>query len=472
MIGDRNLRIRASVIVALVAISALTLRGLGAQHRAHLSLDLVSHVNNHATARKRVIVRGSDQDIDAAAARHGLQVIRRIAGGAVLAANGDELDQLAGDSLFNNISGDALIRNTMSISNGSTAADQVRAGQPGGLLGLNAIPGVNGQGIVVAVVDSGIARHSALTNKVIASVSFVTGDPSTDDGYGHGTHVAGIIAGSPTSVTPLYTGGIAPGARLVNVRVLGNDGSGYTSDAIAGIDWVIANSARYNIRVMNLSLGHAVLESSTTDPLCDAVARANAAGIVVVAAAGNAGLSVDGRMVLGSILSPGNSPFAITVGAINTFGTVARSDDAVTSYSSRGPTQYDFIVKPDVAAPGNRIVSLEAFDSYLEITYPALHKAGSGTNAYMQLSGTSMATPMVTGGVALLLQGSPGLLPAQVKLALQMGATYLPDAGLIGAGAGSVNFWASRKLLATGLVNNLTNTLSGLLGGGSGVAYW
>ena len=156
---------------------------------------------------------------------------------------------------------------------------------------------------------------------------------------------------------------------------------------------------------------------------------ANAAGIVVVAAAGNAGLSPDGRMVLGSILSPGNSPYAITVGALNTMGTTSRGDDDETSYSSRGPTEYDFTVKPDIAAPGNRIVSLEADPSYIESTYPALHKAGSGTNAYMQLSGTSMAVLMVSGGVALLLQASPGLSPAQAKLALQLGATYVQDAG-------------------------------------------
>src|SRR5262249_19778604 len=153
--------------------------------------------------------------------------------------------------------------------------------------------------------------------------------------FGHGTHVAGIIAGANTKTTPLFTGGIAPGANLINVRVLGDDGSGYTSDVLAGIDWVIANKAKYNIRVMNLSLGHAVMEPCATDPLCQAVGRAYAAGIVVVAAAGNYGTAPDGRMILGGIVSPGNSPFAITVGAINTMATVDRSDDAVTSYSSR-----------------------------------------------------------------------------------------------------------------------------------------
>jgi len=194
---------------------------------------------------------------------------------------------------------------------------------------------------------------------------------------------------------------------------------------------------------------------------------------VVVASAGNSGKSADGHMVLGSITSPGNSPLALTVGALNTFGTVKRNDDGVASYSSRGPTRFDLAVKPDVAAPGNKIVSLQANGSYLPTFYPMLHLAGSSTNAYMTLSGTSMAAPMVSGGIALLLQGTPGLSPSQVKLAIQNGATYVSNGGLMGAGAGSVNFWASRKLASSGLLSSLLNTVVGSLGvTSSGVSFW
>ncbi len=146
-----------------------------------------------------------------------------------------------------------------------------------------------------------------------------------------------------------------PRAHLVNVRVLGADGSGFTSDVIAGIEWVVANRALYNIRVINLSLGHPVTEACSTDPLCEAVNQAVQAGIVVVVAAGNAGKAPDGRAILGGISSPANSPYAITVGALNTWGTVDRSDDTVATFSSRGPSAYDLAVKPDIAAPGTKI---------------------------------------------------------------------------------------------------------------------
>src|SRR5438128_2397920 len=240
------------------------------------------------------------------------------------------------------------------------------------------------------------------------------------------------------------------------------------------IDWVIAQQSQYSIRVINLSLGHTVTESASTDPLCEAVERAVNAGIVVVASAGNRGKADNGSPILGGITSPGNSPYAITVGALNTWGTVSRSDDTVTTYSSRGPTQIDYAVKPDLVAPGNKIVSLEASGSYLSLNYPAFHKAGSPTNAYMTLSGTSMSAGVVSGGAALLLQRSPGLRPDQVKLLLQTGSSYMTDGGLIAAGAGSVNLWSSRRAGGHDLSDLLSSLplIGGLLSTPGGAAYW
>jgi len=464
--------------LAILVAAASGVAGRGPSHRAHLSDDLLRHEVRHTSSRTRVIIHGSTEEVAALAARYHLDVARWLADGAVLRANSSEIAALAADTAIEHLSGDPLVAPAMSVSTASMAVDKTRAGS-GGLLGILAVPGVTGQGIVVAVVDSGITAHLALAKKVIASVSFVTNDPSTDDAYGHGTHVAGIITGSaaPASqVTSLYPGGLAPGVQLVNVRVLGAHGSGYTSDVIAGIDWVVANRARYNIRIINLSLGHPVVEPAATDPLCEAVARAAAAGLTVVVSAGNQGRSPQGNRVLGGITSPGNSPLAITVGALNTWGTVGRNDDTVADYSSRGPTRFDLAVKPDLAAPGTQIVSLEAAGSYLSTTYPALHMAGGGANSYMRLSGTSMAAPMVTGAAALLLQGTPALTTAQLKLALQTGSTYVSDGGLVGAGAGSMNVWASRNLTAGGL-NTLTSTLTNTLVGGvltvpSGASFW
>jgi serine protease AprX len=464
-------RIRLALLATMLGIQGLGLQG-SSTHRAHLSQDLLAHEARHTQSRVRVIVHGNVDQAQAVARRHHLQIVRQLEESAVFAVNSAELTALATDTSIDHISPDLRVRLMMSVSNISTGASQVRTGT-WGLLGLvGAYPPVTGQGIGVAVLDSGISPHLALKN-VVANVNFVSGTTGTTDVFGHGTHVAGIVGGANTKYTSLYTGGIAPGAQIVNVRVLGGDGTGLTSDVIAGMEWVIANRSRYNIRVINLSLGHPVTEPSATDPLCEEVAKATSLGLNVVAAAGNAGKSADGQHeVLGGIASPGNSPFAITVGALNTWQTMSRADDSVTTYSSRGPTKYELAVKPDVVAPGNKIVSLEASGSYLSTTYPALHVAGYGTNAYMRMSGTSMAAPMVSGAIALLLQGTPSLSPYQVKLALQTGATFLPNDGLMAGGAGSVNFWVSRQITGSTGLTALLNGLLGVVGGPSGAAFW
>src|SRR5204862_7462396 len=136
-----------------------------------------------------------------------------------------------------------------------------------------------------------------------------------------------------------------------------------------GLDWAISNRRTYNIRIINLPLGHPVVESYLDDPLCQAAQRAADAGIVVVAAAGNFGKTSDGRPIVGGIITPGNTPSVLTVGALNTRGTAARSDDVMATYSSRGPTLVDGVLKPELVAPGNRIVAASARDSYLATTY-------------------------------------------------------------------------------------------------------
>ncbi len=464
----RKLIVLVAVCAAAVAAATAPRGTSHLRQRASLSDDLLAFQAAHSTKAVRVIAHGTEDNVRAVAARHGLSVVRVLNGASVLEATSVQIDALRDEPGIEHLSGDLPVADFMSVSTLATAANQARAGKSGGLLGLGGIPGVTGQGVVVAVLDSGMASHKALTGKVIASVSMIAGEPTTDE-YGHGTHVAGIITGSGSyaaGVTPLYTGGIAPGAQLVNVRVLGEDGVGNTSDVIAGIDWVIAHKSTYKIKVINLSLGHAVTEPVMYDPLCAAVERAYRAGIIVVAAAGNAGKLADGTPVLGGIASPGNSPYAITVGATNTWGTASRDDDTVTTYSSRGPTKWDNNAKPDLAAPGNKIISLEASGSYIATHYPTEHIAGSGTNGYLRMSGTSMSAPMISGAAALLLQAQPSMSFSQVKFVLQSGSSYMVDAGVYGAGAGNANFWTSRQVQAnSGLLNSLLSLLLDRSGG-------
>ena len=231
--------------------------------------------------------------------------------------------------------------------------------------------------------------------------------------------------------------------------MLGDDGSGLASNVIEAIDWVIDNQKAYDIRVINLSLGAPVLQPYRDDPVCEAVQRAVAAGIVVVAASGNFGYTRDGRLVFGGVTSPGNDPNVITVGAVDMHGTAARSDDTVARYSSRGPTRFDLVLKPDLVAPGSRIVSAEAAGSYLAATYPERHVAGAGADAYIQLSGTSMSAAVVSGAVALLLEQRKNLTPRDTKAVLQLTSSLIRGEGLVSMGAGSLNLIAASQFVDT-----------------------
>lgn len=466
---------RRSLLALPAALICLVLAGSSpaGQPRPSVSGDLAApHARGMHT--HRVIVQAEGTGL--ASLRRGIGGLlkRDLGGGVALEVNDAQLEALQRNPLYQHISGDLPVVADMAITNKVTAATSVWQGTPG-LLGLLGTPGYTGAGVGVAILDSGIYAHPALDSRIAARVDFVSDEPAVSgDPFGHGTHVAGIVGGNRTAaqyVTAAFAGGSAPSVKLIDVRVLGSHGSGRTSDVIAGIDWVIANRAAYNIRVINLSLGHPVTEPSATDPLCNAVARAVAAGITVVASAGNYGLTSTGDPVLGGITSPGNSPLALTVGAIDTKGTLDASDDEVAAYSSKGPARYEIVVKPDVVAPGTKVVSLESPNSYISTTYRQYHIAGNGKNAYMRLTGTSMSTAVVSGGVALLINAYPSLTPAQVKMAIQMGARFMPAAGLVGAGTGSVNFAQSMKVAQNGLVDSVLTTLTSLLGVSSGATF-
>ena len=275
--------------------------------------------------------------------------------------------------------------------------------------------GVTGKGVGIAILDSGVQETPDLAGRVVYTESFLPSAKSTQDEYGHGTHVAVTAVGDGTSSNATY-GGIAPKAKIINLRVLDENGMGQDSYAITAIQRAIELKSKYNIRILNLSLGRPIFESFLTDPLCQAVESAWKAGIFVVVAAGNYG-RVDpmGAMGYGTITAPGNDPYVITVGAMKTMSTASRNDDEIASYSSKGPSAIDHVVKPDIVAPGNRIISGRGRqNTTLSNQYPE----NIVSRFYMKLSGTSVAAPMVAGAAALLIEKDPGLTPDQLKAKL------------------------------------------------------
>ena len=294
--------------------------------------------------------------------------------------------------------------------------------------------GLTGAGVGIAIIDSGIPNHPDFGNgsggtRVVYQQDF--SGAGVVDNYGHGGHVAGIAAGNGTDSTgSQFTRtfkGMAPKANLINLRVLDQTGGSTDSTVIAAIDQAIALKSSYNIRVINLSLGRPIYESYTQDPLCQAVEAAWKAGMVVVVAAGNDGRDDSaGTNGYGTIYAPGNDPYVITVGAMKTNGTPQRTGDTIASYSSKGPTMIDHIIKPDILAPGNLVVSVEASNSYLAQTYSQALVPNSYyenglpgySSVYFQLNGTSMAAPVVSGAAALVMQQYPSATPDQVKILL------------------------------------------------------
>lgn len=297
--------------------------------------------------------------------------------------------------------------------------------------------GVTGRGVGVALIDSGVVPVDGLTvpGKVVngPDLSFDGQADSTRwlDTYGHGTHMAGIIAGRDDSIVSSGDltshdsfAGVAPDARILNVKVASANGATDVSQVIAAIDWVVQhrNDQALNIRVLNLSFGTDGSQSYTDDPLAYAAEVAWRKGIVVVAAAGNAGSS------LGRLNNPAYDPYVIAVGADDANGSPRVSDDVIPDWSSRG----DGVRNPDVIAPGKSIVSLRDPGSYIDVTYPE----GKVNARFTRGSGTSQAAAVVSGAAALLLQARPGLTPDQVKGLLVSTATPVPgyDAGAQGAG--------------------------------------
>ena len=347
------------------------------------------------------------------------------------------LSTLAASSLVGHISLDRAIAGSLERTGATIGATAARQSL-----------GLDGYGIGIAVIDSGITPwHDDFTDEIAGSqrvdrfVDFVNGRVAAYDDYGHGTHVAGIIAGNGFDSSGRRSG-IAPAAHLVVLKVLDGSGRGRISDVIAALDYAVRNKDALNIRVVNLSVATGVYESYNIDPLTLAAKQASNAGIVVVAAAGNYGRNQQGTTQYGGVTAPGNAPWVLTVGASSHMGTVDRADDTMAAFSSRGAGAIDYNAKPDLVAPGIGIESLSAPASSLyaaDTPYLLPGTVPTSYLPYLSLSGSSMATPVVAGTVALMLQANPDLTPNEVKAILQYTAQVYDGYDPLTEGAGFLN---------------------------------
>ena len=410
------------------------------QHRREKLDPTLKKLADRSSGESNVIIEFNDESQAAALIKaHGGRAGRRL--GLLQARTGKLpnrlLKQLSNHPAVKRISEDRPV-------SGEIARTSVTVGAKA----VHELMGYTGAGVGVAIVDSGVTNwHDDLTGpggtgqRVVQFVDFVHGQPMAYDDWGHGTHVAGIVAGNGFDTNGLRTG-IAPGANLVVLKALDASGAGTISSIIAAIDYAVAHKDEFNIRVMNLSLGAGVYESYETDPLTLAAKRAVEAGIVVVAAAGNLGKAANGDPQYGAITAPGNAPWVITVGASSTNGTVRRQNDTIAGYSSRGPTMIDYLAKPDLVAPGSGTVSLaDPLSLFFVSKAPYLMPGFVSTpfSPYLVLSGTSMATPVVAGAAALMLEANPNLTPNLVKAMLQFTAQVYPGENYLTQGAGFLN---------------------------------
>ena len=284
--------------------------------------------------------------------------------------------------------------------------------------------GVTGKGITVAVIDTGVDIRNDLSHRVIGAADFSGENQPFLDSYGHGTFVAGLIAGSGAGSSGMVKG-VAPDSYIFSVKIAGRDGSTDIFRLLAALEFVALHKDAFGIRVLNLSLGSDSTQSYRVDPLNFAVQRVWNSGIVVVAAAGNSG----------KIVKPADDPLVITVGAADDKTTLGRTDDAVASFSGVGPTLSDGLAKPDVVASGKSVVSSRSIGSTIEASFPNAHIG----DRYFKGSGTSFSAAVVSGAAALVIQKSWSLNPNQVKHRLMSTAKPLALATTMQQGTGSID---------------------------------
>jgi serine protease AprX len=357
---------------------------------------------------------------------------------------------------LNNLAADGKVRYVSADSEvfGASQPARATARVPGSTVHLNTPnTAFKGTGVTVAIVDTGVAPHPDFYH-LAGQFDFVNGAQAVPtanaDPFGHGTHVAGMVGATGANSHNGKFQGVATQASVVALRVLDHEGRGNLSDVLRALDWIIqVGRTQHGIKVANLSLGKGVEEVQALDPLVQAVNAVWDAGVVVIVSAGNHGR--DGHY---TISSPGNSRKVITVGSITDHGTGSFFfDDYVSTFSSRGPTLFDHVMKPDLLAPGNKIMAPYAENALLGVLLPSDRVVCGSTCGwrYMKLSGTSMSAGLVSGAAARMLQKSPGLSPATVKARLMRSARKI---------------WGDPTATGTGVLDveaamNATGTVSG-----------
>ena len=303
-----------------------------------------------------------------------------------------------------------------------------------------------GQGVTVAVLDTGIDNLPDFSGRLIGGIDLTNEKNPFQDSYGHGTFVAGLIAGDGASSNGNYSGE-APGAKLVSIKVAGADGTTHLGTMISGLQWVVDNQSAYAIKVLNISFGYQSDKSTVNNPLDQAIEAVWNSGITVVASAGNAG------PFNGTILSPGDDPLVITVGALDDMATPSIADDEMNDFSSTGPTSPDGWLKPDLVTSGRSVVSLAAPGSTIYAGYPSA-RIGS---ANFVGSGTSFSAAIASGAVALILADNPGLSPGQVKARLLGTASSGPVGNPFVDGHGALDAYAAATSGAMDFVQSAAN---------------
>jgi serine protease AprX len=431
IVGSFGLQRGRALLGAALAVLVL-LAGLGAVPRA-------ASAGPPAAEPMRVIVQkraGAGSAAEEAVRRLGGQVTRLlpVVGGfaaTVPAAVAGELARLPG---VRAVTPDAKLRVQGTASTGNST---IRSVYPKVVKADTAWQrGITGRGVTVAVIDTGVASVPDLAGRLVQVRNDLTGQVTPcknlsgeldcNDRYGHGTFIAGLIAGNGASSAGKWKG-VAPEAGILSVKAAGADGAADVSNILAAIQWVVSFKDRYNIRVLNLSLGTDSKQDWRLDPLNYAVERAWAAGMTVVVSASNQGPAA------GTISKPADDPWVVTVGAIDDRGTVGPSDDQLPDFSGRGPTAQG-LAKPDVVAPGAHVVSLRAPGSTIDTRFPYYIDG-----AYRQGSGTSMATGVVSGVAALVLQANPGFTPDRVKHVLKATARDAASDDPLAVGSGLVD---------------------------------